>query len=130
MGKVLCFSYYANLSNLKDLRFTTSCKMIFSVDVILFLQIIINEKWLNKRMHMASAFKILQFCMWQINKNRYGWAQIQVYFHSFVKKHPKYHCAILKSSQGLIVILLLFCLVLENTFRFCKTSSPYKTTFE
>ena len=45
MGKVLCFSYYANLSNLKDLRFTTSCKMIFSVDVILFLQIIINEKY-------------------------------------------------------------------------------------
>ena len=81
MGKVLCFSYDANLSNLKDLRFTTSCKMIFSVDVILFLQIIINEKWLNKRMHI--------FLLWQINKNRYGWAQIQVYFHSFVKKTPK-----------------------------------------
>ena len=41
MGKVLCFSYYANLSNLKDLRFTKSCKMIFSaVDVITFLPII------------------------------------------------------------------------------------------
>ena len=41
MGKVLCFSYYAYLSNLKDLRFTKSSRMIFSaVDIITFLQCI------------------------------------------------------------------------------------------
>ena len=48
-----------------------------------------KNDWIKGCISLASAFKILQFCMWQINKNRYGWAQLQVYVHSFVKKTPK-----------------------------------------